>query len=396
MISGKQSISDSIFLIQLFILLILSTMVRAQYNVLKDIGDISINLTLAFMLMFLVKSIMERRTFDTKLLKINIAIFLLILIYTISFVISEQAGNWYFIKLMLLFLFILGSIRIKWKPAHIKAIAYLLGIVLIFIFLHWVKLDFPNHKFKSIFTNPNYLAVFLFCMLYFKIIAIKFGSNFERLYFSLLILLNLILIYNTNARSVVVAMVVILIAWIFMKQFTRMYPFLFHIVITLNVVFIILYVGIKSTNFGRLLDKISVQIFGKSFFSGRSSLWEGIMQAGIEKPIMGYGVGINANDVTGIKLTAHNQYLQTFLEVGLVGFAIFVFLLFCIWKLLISRLDSFAAKWSACFFLGILVYENFELTLFQNNYSIAFLQWLIITIGISFSDDTKREEGQHL
>ncbi|WP_164667635.1 O-antigen ligase family protein [Virgibacillus doumboii] len=356
----------------------------------NDIGNISINLTLIFMFVFLVKSFLEGSNFDFQLLNVYIAVFLLILIYSISFIISDNADSLYFTKLILLFLFILGSMKIQWKPGHIKAIAYLLGIVLLFLFIHWVKMDFPSYKFKSIFRNPNYLAVFLFCMLYFKIIAIKYGSNLERLYFSFLILLNLVLIYNTSSRSVVVAIGVILITWIILRQFTRIYPYLLHIIVTLNIIFIILYVRLKDTSIGIFLDNISRTLFNKSFFSGRSDLWEGVLQAGVEKPVMGYGVGINASDVTEIKLTAHNQYLQTFLEVGLIGFAVFVFLLFCIWKLLIRRLDNFTAKWSACFFLGILVYENFELTLFQNNYSIAFFQWLIITIGITFSYKTEQ------
>src|SRR5699024_586938 len=148
-----------------------------------------------------------------------------------------------------------------------------------------------------------------------------------------------------------------------------------------------IYVSIKDTFIGRFLNDLSFSIFNKNLFSGRNEIWNTVIHSILNRPFFGYGVGIRAPDVAETESTTHNMYLQVLLEVGLVGFILFLLFLFSIWYVLNKRLNYFVTKWSACFMLGILVYNNFELTLMLNNYSIAAFQWLIMTIGISFIDD---------
>jgi len=145
-----------------------------------------------------------------------------------------------------------------------------------------------------------------------------------------------------------------------------------------------IYIWLKTTSIGNALNDLSLSIFNKNLFSGRIEVWEQIFHKIMEKPFLGYGVGVDARMFTEQRLTAHNFYLQVLLENGVVGLIIMLLVLFGIWKLLNRNLESFAARWSACFMLGLLVYENLELTLTQNNLSIAMFQWLIITFGIQF------------
>ncbi|MBY7144657.1 O-antigen ligase family protein [Virgibacillus sp. NKC19-3] len=381
----------SIQILTLFVLLIVNTMVRSQFDILSTIGNLSINLTLILMFIYLIKGVINKNTFNVRLTNIYISIFLFVVIFSISFFVYDRVDIIYFLKLILFLMFILGTVRIRWSPKYIKIAAHLFGITLFFVFLHWVHLDFTDHRFKSIFHNPNYLGVFLFVMLYFKILAVKYGSKLERLYFLILIALNFILIYCTNSRAVMVAVAVVLLAWIFLKEFRKFFPYLFFVVVTLNIVFLITYVKLHNTSLGMFLNEISLKIIGKSFYSGRSVLWEEILQKVEEKPLFGYGLGVKASDITSFSLTAHNQYLQFMIEEGILGLVIFLLLLYSIWKLLIKRLDHYPSKLSACFFLGILIYVNFELTLFQNNYPIAFIQWLIIVIGINFESKTRSD-----
>lgn len=385
--------SQSIQVFVLFILLIVNVMVRTQYDIFDTIGDISINVTLVLMFLYLLKGFINRTPIPVRLTNVYISIFLFVVVFSASYYVSDRADALYFLKLLLFLLFILGAIRTKWNPQNIKIAAHLLGIAVVVIFLHWGRSGFPVQEFQSIFRNANYLAVFLFVIWYFKILAVKYGGKLERVYFIILMMLSLLLIYSTSARSVVIAAAVILFAWIILKQFSKLFPYLFYIIVILNVLFLFTYVKIQNTTVGMLLDAISVKLMNKSLFSGRGDLWIEVWQKIEEKPLFGYGMGVKASDVTSFSLTAHNQYFQFLLEEGFIGLIVFLLLLFSIWKLLIKRLNHYPAKLSACFLLGILIYENFELTLFQNNYPIAFFLWLTMVIGINFETGTKRRKS---
>ncbi|WP_161603055.1 O-antigen ligase family protein [Oceanobacillus massiliensis] len=353
-----------------------------------SIGTISTNLTFILMLIFLVKGIIDKRQFDLNLNRIYLALFLYMIVYSISYITTLQVDAFYYIQLILLFIFILESTRMNMGIMNIKLVGYIMGITVVFLFIHWIASGLSFDGFKSIFRNPNYLAVLLFCVLYFKIIAFKYSSSMEKVYIAFLIFINLILIFATNARSVLVAIGVIVVSRVVLQYYSKFFPYVFHMVIILNLLFLFIYTKIQNSHVGVYLNDLSLHFFGKPLYhdSGRSVIWEQLFQKISENPLFGYGLGTNAKDLIVTNYTAHNQFLQIIIEVGMVGFVIFIFLLYSIWKLLIKRLDSSVAVWSACFFLGILVYENFEMTLFQNNYSIAILQWMIITIGINFKN----------
>ncbi|WP_330949194.1 O-antigen ligase family protein [Virgibacillus sp. MG-45] len=378
------------FIFLLSLLLIINTFVRTQYETLITIGNISIFVTLIVMFAYVMHYFVHTKSLlDANDSLIHIAIAMYLIVYTISYYSSANVDFIYFLKLSLFFVFILGAVKLRWTPKHIRIFAHLIGIVTLILFLHWVSLDFSQLRFKSIFRNPNYLGVLLLTMLYFKIIAIKYSSRIERFYFLSLIMINLLVMYSTNSRSPVLALIVILIVWILLKKKVKILPYLFLIVITLNSFFILIYIWLQQTSLGIFLNKLSIEYLGKSLYSGRSILWEKIIQKIMEKPLWGYGVGIQPRELMDVRLTAHNQYLQILLEVGILGFLLFLFLIFVIWNALLKNMTSFTARWSLSFFIGFLIYENFELTLFQNNYSIAMLQWVIITVGINFIEDNK-------
>lgn len=377
---------ESLFLVQLFILVFLNTFQRSQHDVLKDIGNVSINLTLFMMFLFLIRSFFYYKKSFISQKKIYLSISLFILINAISFIFTRNVDISYFLKVLLLILFILGSIRIDWTTNSIKLLGYMSGIVLILIFVHWYKLDFPNYRFESIYNNPNYLGILLFCMLYFKIISlIHSNSVYEKIYFLILILSNVTLIYNTNSRSVMLAILIMLLALLALIFSKKIAKYLFHIIIVSNILILLFYVNLQNTSLGNFLNNIVLEVTGKSLFSGRVEIWRQLFVKFYENPIFGYGLGVRAMDIIPINLTSHNQYLQILIEYGIIGFIIFIFLLYSIWKLLLKNIGSSVAKCSAAFFIAFLAYENFEVTLFQNNYSIAIIQWLIITIGIGFN-----------
>jgi O-antigen ligase len=382
---------ESLFLVQLFVLVFLNTLQRSQFDVLKEIGLLSINLTLFMMFIFLIRNFVIRKAEYNNFKMIYLAIFLLILINTISFIFTKNVETIYFLQVIFLFLFILGSIRMKWNIQSVKLFGYITSVLFLFIWIHGYVLEFPN-RFVSIYNNPNYLGVLLFCMLYFQIVSWKYSSTImEKIYFFIVILANLFLIYITNSRSVLLAILMVLIVWFILRYTKKVYSYLFYIILLINFAFLFMYTKLKGTELGNSLNELSLEYTSKNLFSGRSEIWEQLFIKITEQPLLGYGMGIRASDIISTPLTAHNQYLQIVIEVGFVGFAIFLFFLYTIWKLLLKNRGNDVAKLSVAFFIAILTYENLELTLFQNNYSIAILQWLIITIGISFNENVNEK-----
>lgn len=62
-----------------------------------------------------------------------------------------------------------------------------------------------------------------------------------------------------------------------------------------------------------------------------------------------------------------------------------------IWNLFYINKDDKVVKFCACFFIGTLYQNVFEVTLLQNNMSIAIMQWFIIAVGVSKSLNNKKD-----
>jgi len=125
------------------------------------------------------------------------------------------------------------------------------------------------------------------------------------------------------------------------------------------------------------------EITGKNFFSQRERLWIVLIEAIKEQPITGYGSNVLPTDIIGKEVSAHNLYLQIFLQVGLVGLLLFLFMLWQIWEILRLGSLNLQVRITGAFFIGILVHQAFEVSLTQNHLSIGMIQWTIIGIGIN-------------
>lgn len=380
---------NTIFISILFILLISNTLMRSQFEIGNFIGQTTIVITLFTMFLFLIKSWIDQRTYDTSFTLFYIAIFLIGCLFIISYIVSPYMTDLFSLfQLIFVLVFIVSSARMQWDRMILKIAGYLFGTITIFIFYDWISTGFEMSGFRSIYRNENYLAILLYSFFYFHIICLRLSKHIERILFLFITIINIILITATSARSILIAIFFLIMFWVILKFKRRFFTRLIYIVLAGNFLFIGFYVLLSYIQLGNILNDWSRSIFNKNLFSGRTEIWIDVMRKVIEKPFFGYGIGVKASDITDIKLTTHNMYLQLLMEFGIIGTIFFILLLISIWRMLMKRLDHFVIRWSSCFMLSILVYLSFEVTLLQNNYSIAFFQWIIMTIGISFNDDT--------
>src|SRR5690625_6404764 len=193
----QNNISEIIFISLLFVLLLLNTLYRTEYEQFFALGDISTTITFVLMLVLLLQSWIEKTTFTVSLNKIYLTFILLSSAYLVSFVTQQQLSALHTFRLMFFFFFILGSVRLKWNKNYLKISGSILSMATLFFLFHWIYSGVPLSGFKSVFRNENYLGVLLFCMLYFNIFSIKYHDGMKCLYFTFIILSIFILIFFT-------------------------------------------------------------------------------------------------------------------------------------------------------------------------------------------------------
>lgn len=272
------------------------------------------------------------------------------------------------------------ALNITWKIEHIKLFSLLSWLM--FVFLLFIVIN------DSELMNMNAVGFYSYLLTFFPLLyIIGYTKNKFFLVFCLVSLFGII-IYLSNARSVLVSIVFGLITWILWKFITKR-KLLFQIYFILILVFGYLFIDVYP-RLDSILDDfyyyndLVYQYTGKNILSGRNELWSQLLVLIENKPFFGYGSGALPRDFINMDLSAHNLYLQIALQVGIVGLSTFLLFLFFIWKTLWLNRHDPKVILLACYFIGILVHEVFEVTLIQNNFGLSIIQWLILGLGSSY------------
>lgn len=155
---------------------------------------------------------------------------------------------------------------------------------------------------------------------------------------------------------------------------------IFIFVFTISVLTIVFISGMAMDLSG--FNQIVRELSGKNLLSGRDIAWPIVIDLIYQKPILGWGGGVNLRDVTDFNFSAHNYYLQTALQVGFVGVTFLFFAVLCIWKEGWVYRRGSATKAAFSLFVTVLMSQNFEVTLIQNNMALSYPMWMLL--GLSF------------
>lgn len=140
----------------------------------------------------------------------------------------------------------------------------------------------------------------------------------------------------------------------------------------------------KWDNFYKL-NEITINLTGKPLMTGRNTIWAQLVDVISLKPWLGYGASVLPEDFLSISFSAHNLYLQTALQTGIIGVVLLAIFFFFIWKSFWENRHDSKIILVASFFIGIIMHQSFEVTLTQNYFSIGLLQWIIIAMGLHYS-----------
>src|SRR5699024_1057984 len=156
------------FITFFYVFLLMNTLTRTEVRDFAYVGQFTIQATLALMFLLLLKTWIQNTTYDVSLIGIYTVLFLMMFMFSISYLSSDYMDNpGDIIQLVALPLFILGSVRMYWSRTLLKIAGYIFGAVTVFFFYDWMQSGFPMFGFKSVYRNENYLAVLLLSFSYF-------------------------------------------------------------------------------------------------------------------------------------------------------------------------------------------------------------------------------------
>jgi O-antigen ligase len=396
---SKGNIFKNVLVLFFLILIFFNILGLSSLNPWREYGQLTDKVTLFYgLLLFFISSFIYKFP-KREYMNISLYLGLFAGIYVLGHIFKQDYENNIPLFLILLTcIFILTSIKIKWEKHHLIISGHVSMIFIIGFFLNWIDTGLIKIKYMAVFNNPNVFAIFLFCILYFILINLHYANKWFKLYFIFGIILNILLIYLTTSRTVLLSVMIVFISFILLNFSRKIFSLLFYLILGFNLIFVTSYLYFSTSHYREHLNNLSLKYLHKPFFSGREEIWLAVYDFAMSSPFIGHKVGINLKEywLQPLYDHAHNQYLQILVESGFIGLIVFLLILYAIWKQYLKNLNSHLVKWSACFFIAILFYQNIELSLFIHFPSIGYLQWLIIAIGFSSAIRDKSTKSIHL
>ena len=315
---------------------------------------------------------------------IHIYSLLLILIYLFSILLNPQiTGVYTAVQVSLLIVYFWGIVNFSINKINLQSSYYIVSSFLLIHFIWWI-IENTKIPFSGIMNNPNPFGAFIAFLIG---IFLMLSNNVKNNFFltSLTLFFGLCLLYASGARAswlIVIAASATYFVWPIISKNKMVHSLYFIFILFLVISITVIYPQLLHSQLGSNLQTISRDFTGKNFFSGRQVIWNDLLNLIYQKPFLGYGASARPNEFGDTVLSAHNFYLQMTLQVGVIGSFIFLLLLFSIWSYTFTAKNDKNVKLTSSIFIGIILYQVFEVSFTQNILALSILQWLFIGIGV--------------
>jgi O-antigen ligase len=295
------------------------------------------------------------------------------------------------------FLFVYGTDREK--TSRLAPFVVLLAFLLMYGFL-WIQAGFP-HPYTGAMAHSaglhkNILGPFAAVALFFML-AIN-PTRTAKVARTVGVILSLALLWASGSRGAQVAALVaaaVYVVWPIIGRHKWGYHAVFCCWLLAGTAFIYYYIGVSRSD--SIMRAAVEDATGQPLYSGREILWPILLRYTAERPLLGWGVGVDeaeiflnagfGKEVAGAAtMNAHNLYLTVLLKTGIVGLLLQLAILYSIWLHFYPGRHDRTVRLAAACFMGICVHELFETSLIHTNISIGLLFWAMIAIGMRKSD----------
>lgn len=272
------------------------------------------------------------------------------------------------------------------KDAGALRLAKCMGAVAVSIcLLSWIIEGCPMEDFSCFWGNPNTFALVALCWLV-LFLAVPIGSKLDYVFSGICCLFVLI----SSSRSSLIAAVVLVGAFLLLNQKKTLSAStvvtMFLGAVILSLVFVLMYTFLYSTPFGNWLNDLSLEVFGKNFYSGRQVVWLETLRAIEDAPLLGHGLQAMPSDFYDTNLSAHNWYLEVALQSGLTGLSLMVLVLCAVLFAVADNVNNPNRALIVAFIFAMAFHEMFEVSLTQNAFMYGVVAWVLFGMGTASYD----------
>jgi len=367
-----------------------------------EVTPVSGILGLSIIFLFIIAVVNNRGSLNTKVSNLEFSIIIFLLLTIFVFIINFVDGSiWlnYFLKEFLrvtsifCFYYIVKIFFVNNDDFNLF-LKFLLFISIFSSLFGVYQLIFKSKIFggelERIYGTAAHANSFALLLIFFSAILFYFiftgAKKISKIFLFLYLLLLFILLIFTYSR----AALIFFILFVFFV-YIRFYRKKIFIIISVALVIILLF-GIFTFPLYKerlqILTKMDEAIYGifvlnenivPSSFSWRLINYKGLLDAYVEKPLFGYGLG-SAYKLSpwGDNIYAHSDYIKMLVETGIIGFSGFLFVLGILWYFLFKKSKlSFRFEHKLFSYLVLCFFTVYIFASFFTNYFMdTFFQYL--------------------
>lgn len=369
-----------------YVLMVLSTLYLSDITTLKMFGQTCIYMNILIVTINILSEIVIIKKMNKHIFKLYAILYIFFIYMLLNILINtNQNIEDALIKsiiLILILIFPLSISRLKFGYNFYNTITVVNILHLIFLLNFIAKEDADQIGFMAYTANPNALAMVIYILIVFiSLITLKNKNIVYKIYIVIMIYFLIL----TKSRTTILALFISLGIYFLLSNFKKITfknIFLVTIVILSSLLFI--YIRLKDTELGNFLDKISLDIFDKSLFSGRNLIWSDALNIIKEEPIFGYGIKGGNYYILSSQRGFHNFYIEITMKLGIVGLFFILFYIYNIFKIIDLYCKNKEEILLSSYFLGVLIIQMFESTMGLSGMGIGLFQWFVISIAINY------------
>lgn len=333
-----------------------------------------------------------------KVSKIIIYIFIFFILYNITNIINNSNVR----EGLFITLYGITACLITDYGIHKNSFNFLSALMFYLSFLIFINflsiLLYPNgillnpnayfNKYGWILGYKNGLIIYIIPAILSSFVVSLKKYNHLRKFDYFLLLISYISVIMANSSTSIISLSIIVFYTLFYKRFTRIKAMNIktYCLTSLILNFLIVIVRIQNVFKRLIVDGLHKNLT----FTGRTYIWDYYLKSSFDKPIFGHGTQDSMYRALLIKnasgaVHCHNQLLEVFYQVGILGFIIYMYIhVISVIKLYKYRDNTFISQ-----FISILLFACF-ITMITEVFSFnSFLYILVIAYNIDVILDMK-------